>query len=514
MRSSTVLLLIIFCFYFTSNLSAEEKSKSVEFCFSDVIKTAETESKKPYQAKKITIPKVVENMSYEQYGAIRYNPDYDLWYKENIPYRLSFFHLGMLYNTPVDIYEITDTNTIKPVPFSPDFFSCSTKDTISINKAMPKNAGYAGFKIYNPYPNELVVFLGSSYFRVISEGCSYGLSNRGIAVNTGLENVVEEFPAFEKFWLKKPKKINKELTIYAYLNGTSITGAYSFTIKPGKKVELDVKSVIFLRQKVKLLGFAPITSMFWFSSGIGITHNFNDYRPSVHNSEGLILSEKNVKIWEPLVNYPNYKVINDDIHCESTPNYFGLIQRNREYNFYMDPGVRYHLNPSCWIIPQGNWGAGKIRLFIFPTLHEWVDNVNAFWLPDKLPEIGKPYEFNYKIIYSLKEPETQLDYVKYTNIGVDLHNAKNTIFALSYNDSSGEIEKNYNKIKIKLETPKGIKIVSPPSIEKISFNNTWRVIFTLSSKKLDYSDNPYIIKVTLLVKDKPISETWYYQWYP
>ena len=327
-----------------------------------------------------------------------------------------------------------------------------------------------------------------------------------------MEKVPEEFPTFEKFWLKKPEKGSKELTIYAYLNGISLTGAYSFTIKPGKKAEVDVKSVIFLRQKVKVLGLTPITSMFWFSEGK--IHNFYDYRPSVHNSEGLIISQKNETIWEPLVNYTDHKMINDDIYCESPPNYFGLIQRNREYNFYMDPSVKYHLNPNCWIVPENDWGAGNIRLFILPTLTEWMDNINTFWISDKTPEVGKPFEFNYKIIYSLDVPEETQAYVRYANLGLDLNDAQNTIFALSYDDKSGTIEKKYDEIKIKLETPKDVKISSPPSIEKVQYNNAWRVIFTLTSKKLDYSDKPYIIKVTLLVKDKPISETWYYQWYP
>ncbi len=492
-------------------------NKIDDFDFLKIVKLAEIEAKKNYEPREIKIPKTIATLTYSQYNLMRYNIDHDLWGKENLPFRVSFFPLGTpLYSKSLDIYEVTPENLVKPVPFSPEFF-CYEEKVQFIKKEMPNNAGYAGFKLRykaesSEYPDEFAAFLGGCYFRVVSDGSSYGLSNRGIAINTGLEKTSEEFPTFEKIWLKKTEKNSKEVTIYAYLNGPSITGAYSFTIRPGKKTEINVKSTIFLRQKVKLLGLAPITSMFWFSEGK--MHNFYDYRPSVHNSEGLVVSEKNRKTWEPLVNYPDHKMINDDMYCQSTPNFFGLIQRNREYNFYMDPSVKYHLNPNCWIIPENNWGSGNIRLFILPTLTEWMDNINAFWVPENTPEVGKPFEFNYKIIYSLEEPERTSAYVKYTNVGLDLNDAKNTVFALSYDDALGEIEKNCSEIKIKLETPKEVKIISIPSIEKISFNNTWRVIFTLTSKKLDYSDKPHIIKVTLLVKDNPISETWYYQWYP
>jgi len=517
MRLYLIFLLAFLCSCSTSNLLLKE-SLSPEFSFSDVIKLAETEAKKTYQAKQITLPDIIKNMSYDQYNEIKYNHEYDLWYKKGIHYRVSFFHLGMLYNTPVDIYEITDEKIVKPVPFSPDFFSCFSKDAITINKAMPKNVGYAGFRLTydlerkDDLPND-AVFLGSSYFRIASGGCSYGLSNRGIAINTGLENVPEEFPVFEKFWIKKPEKKSKEIAIYAYLNSPSVTGAYYFTIKLGASPEIDVKSVLFLRQKVQLLGLAPITSMFWFTTGI--LSSFPDTRPSVHNSEGVIVSDSGREIWEPLVNYPLHKMINDDIYCSSIPNYFGLIQRKREYNFYMDPGVKYHLNPNCWIIPKNNWGAGKIRLFILPTLREWEDNINIFWIPDNMPEIGKPFEFDYKIIYSLKEPERKLAYVKYTNIGVDLNNAKNKVFILSYDDKTGEIEKNIKNIKVKVELPKEVRLINQKLVvEKIPYNNTWRTIIALRGKKLNYADKPYIIKVTLMVKKRPISETWYYQWYP
>lgn len=79
--------------------------------------------------------------------------------------------------------------------------------------------------------DEVAVFLGASYFRAIGQNQNYGLSARGLAIDTGLPKA-EEFPWFREFWLEKPDKDTTELTVYALLDSQSVTGAYRFVIKP------------------------------------------------------------------------------------------------------------------------------------------------------------------------------------------------------------------------------------------------------------------------------------------
>ncbi len=486
------------------------------FSFENLINEAENLAKVPYKERVSPLPESLQNLSYSQFNLMRYNINDDLWAKDDLLFSVSFFPLGTsLYCFPVEIYEIDQKGIPEKVPFSPDFFQYEDKVQF-IRNQMPKDAGYAGFKIRckskgNAYPDECAAFLGNSYFRVICDGSSYGLSNRGLAINTGVDKVAEEFPAFEKFYLVKPSKGDESLTIYALLNGKSVTGAYLFKVTPGAEAVVEVKSILFLRNEVNLLCMAPITSMFWFT--LGQPNNFHDYRPSVHNSEGVILQEGTTRIYEPLTNYPLHKMINNDIQC-SDLKYFGLVQRNREYNRYMDPCVKYQLNPSCWVIPLNGWGKGKVRLFELPTLTEWMDNINLFWVSDKHQKPGVPIKLDYKIVYSLKEPENDLSYVEYTNLGQDSVNSQNTIFALSFADKNGIIEKSKN-IKIDLQLPDDVVIVSPPSIENIPFNDTWRVLFTLTSrKKLTYADKPFIIRCILKDGLESVSEEWYYLWYP
>src|SRR3546814_21000102 len=90
------------------------------------------------------------------------------------------------------------------------------------------------FPLHRPdHLDEVAVFLGASYFRVVAAGQQYGLSARGLAIDTGLAQK-EEFPYFREFWLKKPQPGSRSIEIYALLDSARVTGAYTFQLKIGR----------------------------------------------------------------------------------------------------------------------------------------------------------------------------------------------------------------------------------------------------------------------------------------
>jgi glucans biosynthesis protein len=108
----------------------------------------------------------------------------------------------------------------------------------------------------------VIVFLGASYFRAVGAGQHYGLSARGLGVDTSGGPNGEEFPAFEAYWIERPAGNAQALTVYALLNGPRVTGAYRFVIRPGSATEVEVRSRLFLRAPATL-GIAPLTSMYF-----------------------------------------------------------------------------------------------------------------------------------------------------------------------------------------------------------------------------------------------------------
>ena len=149
-----------------------------------------------------------------------------------------------------------------------------------------------------------VSFLGASYFRTDGPQGQYGLSARGIAINTGMREP-EEFPRFSAFWVGPAENNSEDLSVWALLEGPSITGAYRFGLtKDNKNAKGHVTSVtanLYMREDVERLGIAPLTSMFWYSEKDKTVAK--DWRPEIHDSDGVAIhTGAGQHIWRPLNN--------------------------------------------------------------------------------------------------------------------------------------------------------------------------------------------------------------------
>ena len=122
----------------------------------------------------------------------------------------------------------------------------------------------------------------------------------------------------------------------------------------------------------------------------------DDYRPEVHDSDGLSIQNANGEwIWRPLVN-PKRLLITSFAMKDMRG--FGLMQRDRSPSSYEDPEAQYERRPSAWIEPSGSWGPGRVELVQIPTPDETNDNIVAYWVPDAMPTpLGRPLEFAYRI---------------------------------------------------------------------------------------------------------------------
>ncbi|MES1168434.1 MAG: glucan biosynthesis protein, partial [Oleiharenicola lentus] len=275
--------------------------------------------------------------------------------------------------------------------FARELFDYGTLKTGPI----PADLGFAGLRIHYPLvlpTDELAVFLGASYFRSVGRGLHYGLSARGLAINTG-ESSPEEFPRFEEFWVERPAAGAATITLYALLNGPSATGAYRFTIRPGDDTVMDIKVALYFRSHPVVVGLAPLTSMFQHGENTGWSRD--DFRPEVHDSDGLLLhTGADEWVWRPLANPPATRV---STFSDKSPRGFGLMQRDRDYAHYDDLEANYHQRPSAWVEPVGDWGAGAVRLLEIRAPDETSDNIVACWVPAALPAIGQPLAFEYRL---------------------------------------------------------------------------------------------------------------------
>ncbi|HET6801734.1 MAG TPA: glucan biosynthesis protein G, partial [Casimicrobiaceae bacterium] len=384
------------------------------FGFDDVAQRARQLATQSYKKPDMNLPKEVQELNYDQYRDIRFKPERAWWRAQKLPFELTFFHEGLFYIHPVRVNEVS-ADGIREIRYDAEAFDYGANHLDS--KAL-RGLGYAGFRVHysvnSPrYKDEVLVFLGASYFRALGRGQRFGLSARGLAIDTALMSG-EEFPRFTEFWIERPDAQARELRLYALLDSQRATGAYRFVLKPGVDTVLEVRAQLFLRQNVSKLGIAPLTSMYFF--GENHRSGIDDFRPEVHDSDGLSIQNGTGEwIWRPVVNPKRLLVTSFAV---TNPLGFGLQQRDRSFASYEDLEARYETRPSVWIEPKGRWGAGRIELVQIPTPDETNDNIVAYFAPDLSPAPQQPLDLEYRMLWQ-KDNETRptLAYVTQTRRG-------------------------------------------------------------------------------------------------
>lgn len=371
------------------------------FGFDDVAARARQLAESGYQKPKVALPPTLSSLDYDQYRSIRFDTRKALWRDSNLPFEVQFLHPGFNYGRAVGINLIT-SDGVRPVSFDPDLFDYGPNniDREAVRNAQPA-LGFSGFRVHFPvndaaYKDEVLVFQGASYFRALGAGQRYGLSARGVALDTG-EMSGEEFPEFVEFWIARPSADDRHLVIYALMDSPRLTGAYRFEVHPDTRTRMAVRAEIYVREEGGKLGLAPLTSMYLFGENQNAPHP--DYRPEVHDSDGLSVQTDQEWLWRPLVNPQRLQVTS---FAAKQLKGFGLMQRDRAFHQYEDLEARYDLRPSAWVAPRGDWGPGRVELVLIPTPDETNDNVVAYWVPDNPPKRGEPLRVRYDLSWQKK----------------------------------------------------------------------------------------------------------------
>ncbi len=362
-----------------------------KFGFDDVVSRARDMARFPFDATAPRLPSALENLTFDQYRDIRFKPDRAFLDKSGTGFRLQLFHPGFIYRRPVVVNIVRD-GLATPIPFAPALFDMGKNH---VTERLPPDLGFAGLRVHYPLndprqTDELISFLGASYFRFLGRAQKYGLSARAVAVNSGTPR--EEFPYFREFWVETPASGSETINVHALLDGESLTGAFRFAIYPTNETVVDVQARLFIRRPIERLGLAPLTSMFFYGE---TERKVDDYRPELHDSDGLLLhSATGEWLWRPLRN-PAEPVTSSFL--DKGVRGFGLMQRDRTFEHYQDLDLVYEQRPSYWIEPNEGFGEGRVDLVELPTADETNDNVVAYWAPAKPVEAGQTFALSYRI---------------------------------------------------------------------------------------------------------------------
>ncbi|HET6222663.1 MAG TPA: glucan biosynthesis protein D, partial [Dongiaceae bacterium] len=369
---------------------------------------AQARAGKPYREPPRPDPAIVAAIDYDAQGKLKYKPEYAL-FGDGAPgaFPITFVHVGEYFPKTVRMHAVEADgggSRAREILYDPAYFTIPA-DSVAA-RLPPEPSAFAGFWLREAKggahdwrtAEPWVTFAGASYFRAIGELGQVGLSARGIAISPGSLGP-EEFPDFVAFWFMPAPSESDAATIFALLDGPSLSGAYRFLMRRTKGVVMDVEKTLFLRQPVERLGLAPLTTMYWYSETVKPAAI--DWRPEVHDSDGLALwTGAGERIWRPL-NNPGRSTISSFL--DERPRGFGLLQRDRQFDHYLD-GVHYDLRPSAWVEPLGDWGKGAVELVELPTDDEIHDNIVAYWCPAQSTAAGEQIALSYRLHWLADEP--------------------------------------------------------------------------------------------------------------
>ena len=352
--------------------------------------------------------------------------------------------------------------------------------------------------------DEMAVFLDASYFRMIGWGQNYGTSARGLALNT-VGNEPEEFPAFRQFWIRRPGKSDREITVYALMDSPSVAGAFRFIIRPGTTTITQVKAALFPRREVKEFGIAPLTSMFLYDEN---SHPpFRDFRPAVHDADGLLMHNGHDEwIWRPL---ETGKMTRINAYQDENPRGFGLVQRDRGFEHYQDMVAGFQCRPSVWVQPLGKWGKGSVQLVELASDQEFFDNIVAFWVPSAPPPVGHGLDIEYELHWTTTDPSPlELAHVRATRIGRTNGKPPNLRFVVEFAGAAVETLPGTEKLDADINYGAGAVPVTH-DLFKNELNQTWRLVIEIVEPRQAVD-----LRASLKRGARQITDTWNFTWQP
>ncbi|MBF7143162.1 MULTISPECIES: glucan biosynthesis protein D [Pseudomonas] len=501
-------------------LAATADGDAEHFDFEGLKAQAKALAAQPYTDRKQQLPPTLATMTPQQFNAIQYDANHSLWKDLNGQLDVQFFHVGMGFRTPVRMYSVdAASRQAREVHFRPSLFNYN--DSKVDQKQLKGDLGFSGFKLFKApeiASHDILSFLGASYFRAVDSTKQYGLSARGLAVDTYAKRQ-EEFPDFTKFWFETPGKDATRFVVYALLESPSATGAYRFDIDcQAEQVVMAVDMQVTARTAIEQLGIAPMTTM--FSCGTYERRMCDTIHPQIHDSDRLAMWRGNGEwICRPLNNPAKLQF---NAFADTNPKGFGLVQTDHEFASYQDTVDWYSKRPSLWVEPTTPFGEGSIDLLEIPTTGETLDNIVAFWTPKKPVAAGDTLSFGYKLYWSALPPTgTPLARVHATRSGMGgflegwapgEHYPEKWARRFAVDFTGGGLDR--------LPEGTGIEPVVTVSNGKVQDFNVL-VLPDIKGYRITFdwyptndSVEPVDMRLFIRASDRTLSETWLYQYFP
>ena len=494
-----------------------EFAAAQEFSFLGVQEDAKRLAAKPFVPPVSPHPEILSRIDYDEYQRIRFRPERTLFVGPANEYPIQLFHLGKHAKDPVGISLVGPEGRAREIVYHSDLFDIPSG---SLASKLPTGIGFAGFRIMEAdLKRDWFSAVGATYFRSSGPFDQYGLSARAVAIDTALQKP-EEFPHFVHFWISNPTAHDQPLQVYALLDGPSLTGAVRLEISRNRdhrgvhEVLNDVEVHFFVRNNIDRVGLAPLSSMYWY--GEAPHKEPSDWRPEIHDSDGLaIYTGAGERLWRPLLNPPH---IMTNSFLDKDIKGFGLAQRDRNFDHYLDDGAFYNRRPSVWIEPIGAWGEGSVQLIEMPTGEETWDNVVAYWAPQEKWEAGASKSYKYRLTWLAEIPQPSLlarvagtwsGFGGPPGLSYKVRGPNSRKFVIDFVSQQFDGLGRNDGVELVVSASRG-RVTGISSYPVVSQSHHWRGLFDLTADGAE----PVDLRAYLRRGNDALSETWVYQHFP
>ena len=227
----------------------------------------------------------------------------------------------------------------------------------------------------------------------------------------------------------------------------------------------------------------------------------------------MMLTRAGEWIWRPL---SNRRVLRVTSLRDRDPRGFGLAQRARAFESYLDLETRYHLRPSHWVRVLGDWGEGGVELAEIPTASEFNDNIAVYWTPDEPFMAGDEREYHYQIrTFGERLPDQTLAQVARTRMGwaglpgqaAPLPRTHRRVVIDFVGGRLGELG---IVGPVEAVTRVSAGLIGDVRTQPLPDRDGWRASFRLEPDGEEAAD----MQLFLRSGGQRVSETWSYVWYP
>ena len=442
-------------------------------------------------------------MDAQSQAAIRFRPERLLWAHGQSGFLVEPVHRSRVAPAPVALYLVED-GVSKPVEFDPAAFSYPSNKRPEIDR----RAGFAGFRLWlqdeKGVRSNVASFLTPDLYQAIGRNQTFGQAARPLSVRTA-DRKAEDPVFLRAMWIEKPVPAQKALVVHALFDSRTAAGALRFTVRPGVATIIDTECTLIARTDIAAFGLAAMAAAHY--SGSLNTLARDDIRPAIHEVDGLqIHTGSGEWIWRPVRNPAQLQI---SAFVDNDPRGFGLLQRDRRFESYLDDDLKWQRRPSLWIEPIGKWGKGEIFLQEIPSNSPNNKNIAAFWRPETSVKAGSEQRYVFRQFWTWTPPDhPEQAIVTTTRHGKTKPDAAVRFRRFLVQFQGEDLFPDGRARDIQARVGAGAAKVITVRVFSSPQTKTVRVVFDVDAGKQPLVE----LRVHLEAAQKTVSETWLYRW--